>query len=129
VSPYRVRLEALADDALVVVRGGPLDSDTLRLDAEAAHERFGEYGVSVLAAVDEAALDNLARDRLAQYEVLTVMTAGAIRRAGLELRPTFRRPHYTVMLPNLDEDVARLVTCENVGRENRHYRPLRTDDD
>ena len=129
MSPYRVRLEALADDALVVVRGGPLSADALRLDAEAAHERFGEYGVSVLAAADELALDALARDRLAQYEVLTVMTAGAIRRAGLELRPTFRRPHYTVMLPHLERDVARLVTCENRERENPHHRPLRTDDD
>jgi hypothetical protein len=60
VSPFRVRLEALADDALIVVRGGLLDAASLRDDAEAAYERFGEYGVSVLSAIDEDALDALA---------------------------------------------------------------------
>jgi hypothetical protein len=57
------------------------------------------------------------------------MTAGAIRRAGLELRPTFRRPHYTVMLPEPDRDIARLLACENEPRPNRHHRPLRTTDE
>jgi hypothetical protein len=47
-----------------------------------------------------------------------VTTAGAIRRAGLELRPTFRRSHYTVMLPDLNADVDRLVGCENEQRVN-----------
>ena len=82
MSPYRVRTERLADDALVIVRGGDLEIDLMRSDAVAAHARFGEYGISVFGAADEAALDALARDRLAQFEILVLMTAGAIRRAG-----------------------------------------------
>ena len=46
------------------------------------------YGVSVLAAPTEAALDELARTVLVRYDVLVLMRAGTIRSAGLELRPT-----------------------------------------
>ena len=49
------------------------------------------------------------------------MTVGTIRAAELEVRPTFRRPHYSVMLPDLDADVARLARCENVPWRNPHY--------
>lgn len=119
----RIRQEQLADDALIVVRGGRLDVASARFDAVEAHRRFGEYGVSVFAADDEGAFDDLSRGRLNRFGLLTVMTAGAVRTAGLELRPTFRRPHYTIMLPDLDEDLLRLVGCENVVRPNPYFRP------
>ena len=90
MSGFRVRVEALADDALIVVRGGTLDGATLRADGQSAHRRFGEYGISVFAAPEQADLVDLARDRLVRFHVLTLMTAGAIRAVGLELRPTFR---------------------------------------
>jgi hypothetical protein len=121
VSPYRVRIERLADDALVIVRGGDLDIELIRGDAVSAHARFGEYGISVFGAADEAAVDALGRDRLAQFATLVVMTAGAIRRTGLELRPTFRRPHYTIILADLDRDIDRLMSCEKVQRPNRYH--------
>lgn len=122
MSPLRARREQLADDSLVVIRGGLLDPELLRADAQRTFRRFGEHGVSVLAALTEADLDLLGRTVLRRYEQITVTTAGAIRRAGLELRPTFRRPHYTVMLPDLDADVERLAGCENEQRANRHFR-------
>lgn len=121
MSPLRVRREPLADGSLVVVRGGPLDPEELVADAERAFRRFGEHAVSVLAASTDEELDALARTTLRRYERLTVTTAGAIRQAGLELRPTFRRPHYSVMLPELDADVDRLMRCENEEWSNRHY--------
>lgn len=122
MSPFRVRLEELQDDALIVVRGGELDPALLRSDAVSAFRRFGEYGISVFAAPDDDGLNQLARGRLVRFEVLTLMTAGAIRAADLELRPTFRRPHYTVMLPDLDRDLGRLSACENVRWVNQHFR-------
>jgi len=121
VTPYRARIEQFADDSLIVVRGGDLDVDHIRSAAVAARARFGEYGISVFGAADEAAVDVLARDRLVQFEVLVVMTAGTIRGAGLELRPTFRRPHYTITLPDLDRDMDRLMSCERVQRTNRYH--------
>jgi len=123
VTGFRIRREALPDDALVVVRGGLLEPERLRSDAVTAFRRFGEHGVSVLAAADETALDVIARTTLVGESVLTLTTVGAIRRTGLELRPTFRRPHYTVMLPDLEPDLIRLMSCETVVRDNPHHRP------
>lgn len=123
MTPFRARRESLADDALVVVRGGDLDPASIRRDATNAHRRFGEYGISVFAAADDEALDVLARDRLLRFEILTLMTAGAIRAVDLELRPTFRRPHYTIVLPDLDRSIERLSACENVRWRNPHFRP------
>ncbi len=121
MSGYRRRHEDVADDAVVVVRGGLLDRARLTLDATLAFRRFGEYGVSVLAAADEAALDVIASSTLQREPVLTLMRMGTFRAAGLEVRPTFRRPHFTVMLPDLDADIDRLVACDNVVRDNRYY--------
>lgn len=116
----RVRLEGAADDALVVVRGGEFDATAIRADAERTFRRFGERGVSVLAAPNSDDLDSLARTVLRRYRQLRVTTAGEIRRSGLEIRPTFRRPHYTVMLPNAG-DVERLIGCKNEERPNPYY--------
>lgn len=121
MSPFRIRREALVDDALVVVRGGELDAERMLADARRAFRRFGEYGISVLAAPDDASLDALARSTLRREAILTLTTAGAIRQRGLELRPTFRRPHYTVMLPDPERDVLRLLSCEAVARPNPHF--------
>jgi hypothetical protein len=109
------------DDDLFLVRGDELAAETLRRDAIRTYRRFGEYGISVLGALTETDIDELAGGLLRRFEVLTVMTAGALRRSGIELRPTFRRPHYTVMLPNVDEDVFRLLRCENERRVNDYY--------
>ncbi len=117
----RLRREPRADDSLVLLRGGLLDEETLRRDARMTMARFGEYGVSVLAAPDEAAFDRLAAGPLRAYAQLTLMTAGAVRGTGVELRPTFRQPHYTVVFADLDRDVARLAACENAVRTNPHH--------
>lgn len=118
---FRVRREALPDDALVVVRGGLLEITTLRADAEAAKERFGEHGISVFGVVDDDALRELARTRVTGFEVLTLMTVGALRAVRLEPVPTFRRPHFTILLPDLEADLLRLLACENVIWVNPYY--------
>ena len=123
MSPLRVRREPAPDDGLLLVRGDELAAETLRRDAIRTYRRFREYGVSVLGAWTEADIDELAGGLLRRFEVLTVMTAGALRHSGIELRPTFRRPHYTVMLPDLDADIFRLLRCENERRVNDHYQP------
>ncbi len=123
MSGLRVRREGLADEALVVVRGGILDKASLRRDAALTFRRFGEYGISVLCAPDDASLDVIAGTTLQRASMLTLMRMGALRAAGLEVRPTFRRPHYTVMLPSLDADLDRLLACDNVVRDNPHYVP------
>jgi len=34
----------------------------------------------------------------------------------------FARPHYTIMLPDLDADLSRLLACENEIRVNPFFR-------
>lgn len=121
MSSLRVRRESVPDSAMVAVRGGLLDPASLRRDALVTVDRFGVYGVSVLAFADEAALDHLARRQLRGYRQLTVASAAAIRAVGLDLQPTFRRPHYTVIFEDLDRDIARLCACENEVRPNPHH--------
>ena len=123
MSPLRDRRESARDDALFLVGGGELAAETLRRDAIRTYRRFGEYGVSVLGAPTEEDIDELGGDLLRRFDILTVTTAGALRRSGIELRPTFRRPHYTVMLPERDEDVFRLLRCDNERRVNDRYQP------
>ena len=60
---------------------------------------------------------------LRRFETVTVMMAGTIRSAGLELVPTFRSPHYTVLLPELQADAERLARCDNELQRNPHFRP------
>jgi len=96
---------------------------TLRLDAIRAHRRFGEHAISVFGAPDEDAVAEVAQGVLCRYDVLTLVTARAIRSAGLELRPTFRRPHYSVILPDLPDCLDRLAACQTVEQHNRHHLP------
>jgi hypothetical protein len=109
------------DDDLVLVPGAELAAEALRRDAIRTYRRFGEYGISVLGALTETDIDELAGGLLRRFEVLTVMKAEAVRRSGIELRPTFRRPHYTLMLPDLDKAIFRLLRCENERRVNDYY--------
>lgn len=85
----------LADDVSVVVRGGDLNAEVLRQDALRNHAVYGTHGVSVFALRD-VTIDELAQlPPLVRFELLTVMTVGALRAAGLRLDPTGRNPrHY-----------------------------------
>lgn len=61
--------------------------------------------------------------QIAEWNNLTLIHVGVIRAAGLEVRPTFRRPHFTVMLSELDPDLDRLVACNTVVQDNPYHQP------
>ena len=111
---YRIRDESLPGDSFLVVRGGLLEITILRADAEAARRRFSIEGVSVFGAGDATDVEVLGRSRMVRFDVLTLVTLGVLRAARLETVPTFKSPHYTIMLPNLEADLRRLLACENV---------------
>lgn len=117
----RARREQPPAGEAVIVRGGLLDRDELERAARLCHQRFGVYGLSVFRADNEAGIDDLARTRLRRYPVLTLSAAGELRAARLELRPTFRRPHYTVVLDDLGGSIDRLAACRRQVHHNGHY--------
>ncbi len=79
--------DRLDDDDTVVIRGGDLDIDVVRVDAERYHAISGEYGISVFAARD-ATVDELAQQApLVRFEILTLVRVGTL------LEPTTRAGH------------------------------------
>ena len=90
----------MPDEALLVVRGDELDVDLLRGDAENFHERFadwGRYGVSAFLARDDAEVDALCGTRLVRFETVVVFHRDALVAVGIEVVPTFRTPHVTLL--------------------------------
>jgi hypothetical protein len=97
-------------EAAVVIRGGP---DTLLLlgtHARRLHRAFvldgaPVFGVSVFVALDDvgaASERGVLSGRLRSYPSIYRCTVGDLLEHGLGLLPTFTRPHYTVLLPELD---------------------------
>jgi len=114
--------DELPDDEELVVRGGELHPDVLRADATRSHAVYGTYSISVFALRD-ATLDDLAAETpLVRFATLTLVTAGAIRLAGLRLEPTGRdRHHFSVTFEDLDQGVAALCRCDHRLVENPYH--------
>jgi hypothetical protein len=112
----------LDDDDVVVVRGGDLDPEALRFDAERYHSIYGDYGLSVFAARD-VAVDELAQQApLVRFEVLTLVRVGVLRSAGFRLEPTGRNPrHFTVAFDDLEAGIEELRRCEHRSWVNPYH--------
>jgi hypothetical protein len=75
--------DVLDDDDLVVVRGGRLDVDVLRDDAQRYHAIYAAFGISVFAARG-ITVDELAQQPpLVCFELLTLVRVGCASRGGL----------------------------------------------
>ena len=114
----------LTDDQVVVVRGGELDAEVLRADAERYQAIYGTYGLSVFAARD-ATVDELAQQPpLVRFEVLILVRVGVLRAAGFRLEPTGRNPrHFTVAFDDLDEGIKALRGCDHQRWDNPYHEP------
>lgn len=106
--------DELSDDTVVVVRGGELQRELLAEDAMRAHSVYGVYAISVFAA-DGVTVDELVQTSpLVRFEVLTLMTVGSIRSAGLALVASGRNPlHHSIDLTDLDDALDRLIDCDH----------------
>lgn len=122
----RFRLTAIPDLTQLVVRGDELDPALLRVDAERFRRRYpgwGRYGISAFAAVDEEEVDALCETRLERFEVVVLFARQHLEGAGVEVVPTFRRPHVTLAHRQLDALVDGLLGREHTRRENPHHEP------
>jgi hypothetical protein len=122
VKQRHLRADDDLTDDIVVVRGGALEAEVLRVDATRYFSIYGTYGISVFAA-REITVDELAQEPpLVRFEVLSLLRVGNLRAAQLRLVPTGRnRRHFTVAWDNLEDGVTQLVGCEHEARENPYH--------
>lgn len=117
---------------MVVVRGDPGDERITREQAAMFRRRFpewGRWGLSAFYATSDAEVDDLAFDRLHQFEVVRVYRVADLELAGFELVPTFRTPHVTVAwATDLDEGLARFVSARHHERDNPYHERERPED-
>jgi hypothetical protein len=104
VKRITLRDEDVPDDAVVVVRGGEMNSDHVRRTATDAHDEFGLYTVSVFLVLDSS-VEELCRDlpELQRYGKVRLSTVGRLRSLGFALLATFDRPHFDVVLPDITD--------------------------
>jgi len=126
----RVRPEAIADDRMIVVRGGPDNLASLARHAQRTSRAFlldGEplWGLSVMAALDDigpASLAGILAGRMATYSSVHTPTAGGLTGVGFDLVPTFGRPHVTVRLASADpRELERLLAALGPARPNPYH--------
>ena len=118
-----IRTDAdLDDDQTIVLRGGSLDPELLRVDALRNYEIYSEYGISVFAVLD-ATVDELSQiPPLVRFSLLTVVRVGDLRERGLRLEPTGRNPrHYDIAFDDLDEGIGKLAACSHRTIDNAYF--------
>ena len=129
-----VRDEAPPADAVVVLRGGrdtleKLAGHAARTNAAYCLDGAPVWGVSVFAALDDvgpASLDRLLAERLVSYRLVHLPTVGSLTEAGFELLPTFRRPHFTLLLSAETElDLRRMLNALGPAQVNPYHGPGR----
>jgi hypothetical protein len=108
----------------LVVRGDERSPEILRADAVRffrRYEAWGKHGVSAFAALDEAEVDAICETRLERFAVLVAYRREDLERTGIEVVPTFRRPHVTIAHPSVDALVLGLQSCEHRTLSNRYH--------
>lgn len=120
MNPIVLRAEEPPDDTVVVIRGGEMTGEFVRRTATDAHEELGIYAVSVFLTLD-ADVDDLcaAEPFLVRYGKVRLSTVGRLRSDGFPLIPTLDRPHYDIVLPDLDDaTLLRLDRCFDPAVQN-----------
>ena len=129
-----IRDDAPLEDTTVVVRGGPDTADKLARHAirtNRAYQLGGRpfWGVSVFLALDEtrdASLSGLLSGRMRTYRVVHTPSLAEIHAVGFEVLPTFRRPHFTLLLPDIaSSTLKQLLAALGPGAVNPYHEKRR----
>ncbi|MGH8932670.1 MAG: hypothetical protein ACRDZO_19105 [Egibacteraceae bacterium] len=122
--------ELLLADETAVVRGGPIDLDEFRRNAEdtlRAYTWCGAplIGVSVEVGTEEWGLERiLSEGRVCRRATYSMCLVGEIRARNWQLLPSFSAPHYTLLLSGYTEaELHQLFTLFRHGeRPNPYHR-------
>lgn len=106
-----VRDEEPPDDAVVVIRGGPIAAAKIvehALRQEAVFTYRGEpmIAISVDLTINGWTVERILRERMWSRSSYATSTVGELRTAGYELLATSTAPHYSVILPSTTEEDA-----------------------
>ena len=98
-----LRRESPPDNAVVVVRGGPLAAEKFveharRQAREYTYDGSPMFSISVSLTVGGWDRDALLAGPLSSRSTFAVSTAGEIRSAGFRLLPTYEAPHYDLVM-------------------------------
>jgi hypothetical protein len=105
VNPLVLRNELPPEEAVVVIRGGEMNSLFVRKTAEDSLSQFGIYTISVALALDMSPDELCRRDRrISRYGKVRFSTVGRLRSLGFAFLPTLTRPHYDIVLPDISDD-------------------------
>ena len=127
IEPF-LRDEQPPDDAIVVVRGGPVTAEKFIEHAarEAREHSFQGrpmHSVSVSLTVGGRSLDDLLAGPLASRSTFAQSTVGLLREAGYALLPTYAAPHYDLLLRSAGyDDAIKLLNVFSESRPNPHKR-------
>lgn len=124
-----IRTELLDLDRVIVVRGGPDTVAELRHRAQRTHRAFvldgrPVFGISVFCAMDasgEASLNGLFAGRLSTFHKVHLSRAHDLVGAGFDIIPTFRRPHFTLLIDGiLEAQLTHLRAALGPQRDNTY---------
>ena len=125
-----VRAETARDDALVVVRGGPIAVEkvvehALRQEALFTYMGAPMCAISVYLSVPGWPVDRILAERMSTRSRYAVALVSTLLVAGYSLVPTGQLPHFSLVLPGASRvDVSALLakfgpTLENPYRSRR----------
>jgi hypothetical protein len=98
-----IRIEDPPDEAVVVIRGGPIAAEKIveharRQAREYSYRDAPMFSISVSLTVGSWDVSALLAGPLASRSTFAVSTAGSVRGAGFVLLPTYEAPHYDLLL-------------------------------
>lgn len=109
----------------MVVRGGVIDPELLSADAlrfKRRYPRWGRYGLSAYLAADNQEVDVICEILLERFDKVAVFHHSTLGAVGIEVVPTFRRPHVTLAHTDLCLLVEGLRSCEHRILNNEFHR-------
>lgn len=121
-----LRDEQAPGNATIVVRGGCDTRAKLRRHVERTARAWSLdgrplLGISVFAVLD-APLEELLRQRFANFRSVYLLTVAGLTRCGFQLLATGQRPHFTIRLHQAsDDELDRLLASLGDAQPNPEY--------
>lgn len=114
-----LRIEPAPPEDWLVLRGGPHPIQQTSATARRSVVEFGRAIISAVVITPRDIHEILSRPPLCRFRVVRYCTVKHLTESGYTLLPTFRTPHFSIVLPDAaDLTVARLAATLSQEMEN-----------